>query len=306
MIIYLNILNNLNKFGTLTATPPSAWTVVASLFWRVEAFLAKEELWRLFQHLDFRCSPSCCAAGLVAVRVHSASVTSCPPARHLLVYLAEDPAASPWPLPSSPSRDPSLLWPCGRCEDVCSETAWMWNTGRSEDTGECFHRFCAVVCAAGTVRCCPWWSHTLNSGTELSDALLREPQGLGPGRAAAPPPPPEGWQVVFQIRVPKKKSGIKSDHLRSIPTNNHKHLTKAFFESWLEVFDICPRSGFLIPCISLMWFFNIMLVANVVLVSVQYLKIWTNNQKSQQLATVLKTGYLVWHVFATQSSYQQV
>lgn len=198
MIIYLNILNNLNKFGTLTATPPDAWTVVAS-WWKelifarfgwVEAFLAKEELWRLFQRSDFRCSPSCCAAGLVAVRVHSASVTSRPPARHPLVYLAEDPAASPWPLPSSPSRP---LWPCARCEDVCSETAWMWNRGHSDDTGECFHRFCAAVCAAGTVHRCPWWSHTLNSGTELSDASPREPRGLGSG----PAPPPEGWQEVF-------------------------------------------------------------------------------------------------------------
>lgn len=70
-----------------------------------------------------------------------------------------------------------------------------------------------------------------------------------------------------------KKSDIKGDYLRPITTTNYNHLTRAFFESWLEVFDICPRSGFLIPCISLMWFFNIMLVANVVLVSVQYLKI---------------------------------
>lgn len=61
---------------------------------------------------------------------------------------------------------------------------------------------------------------------------------------------------------------------------------KAFFESWL-VFDICPRSGFLIPCISLIWFFNITLVANVVLVSVQYLRISTNKQKSEQLGTLL-------------------
>lgn len=58
---------------------------------------------------------------------------------------------------------------------------------------------------------------------------------------------------------------------------------KAFFESWLEVFDICPRSGFLIPCISLMWFFSITLVENVVLLSVQYLKISTSNRNHSHL-----------------------
>ena len=31
------------------------------------------------------------------------------------------------------------------------------------------------------------------------------------------------------------------------------------------------KSGFLIPCIKLMWFFNMMFVVNVVLSSVQYL-----------------------------------
>lgn len=49
---------------------------------------------------------------------------------------------------------------------------------------------------------------------------------------------------------------------------------KAFLESWPEVFDICPRSGFLIPCMSLMWFFSITLVVNEVLLSVQNLKIF--------------------------------
>lgn len=86
--------------------------------------------------------------------------------------------------------------------------------------------------------------------------------------------------------VPKKK---KSQMLFKPIADSQQPLTpittfpKAFFESWLDVFDICPRSGFLIPCISLMWFFNITLVENVVLVSVQYLKISTSNRNHSHL-----------------------
>lgn len=58
-------------------------------------------------------------------------------------------------------------------------------------------------------------------------------------------------------------------------------LPKAFFESWTVVFGIWLRSGFLIPCIKLMWFFNMTLVVNVVLVSVQYLKCTQDGCKFQ-------------------------
>lgn len=56
-------------------------------------------------------------------------------------------------------------------------------------------------------------------------------------------------------------------------------MPKAFFDSWMAVFGIWLRSGFLIPCIRLMWFFNVTLVVNVVLVSVQYLKYKINGME---------------------------
>lgn len=58
-----------------------------------------------------------------------------------------------------------------------------------------------------------------------------------------------------------------------VPTagfRNMSPLPEAVLHSWMDVFGIWPRSGFLIPCIRLMWFFNITLVLNIVFVSVQY------------------------------------
>lgn len=63
---------------------------------------------------------------------------------------------------------------------------------------------------------------------------------------------------------------IKTD--RRQPLTAITTFPEAFLESWVAVLAICPRSGFLIPCMSLMWFLSITLVANVVLLSVQYLK----------------------------------
>lgn len=51
--------------------------------------------------------------------------------------------------------------------------------------------------------------------------------------------------------------------------NKKQTIPRDFFESWMDVFCIWPRSGFLIPCIKLTWFFNITLVVNIFLVSVQ-------------------------------------
>lgn len=197
MIIYLNILNNRNKSGTVATANASTSiscfqkerTDLSGLL-KMEAFLAKEAPRHLLESSDFRC-PSCQVVG-----VHSASVTSRPPAPQLRVCLAEDSVASPWP---PPSRRPSLLWPCARCADVCSETVRMWSIGHSGGTGECFHRFCAAVCAVGTAHCRPWRSHTSNSETELWDASPRALRGSGTG-----PAPPEGRQEVFQIHVPEK------------------------------------------------------------------------------------------------------
>ena len=55
--------------------------------------------------------------------------------------------------------------------------------------------------------------------------------------------------------------------------------------SCTAVLGIRFRSGFLMPCIRLMWFFNITQVANIVFVSVQYLEIRESYQNS-------KKGYL--------------
>lgn len=90
---------------------------------------------------------------------------------------------------------------------------------------------------------------------------------------------PRGARRSFRYMSLKRSNVIKSDQPQSITTNSHNHLTKGFFASWLKDLDICPTSGFLIPCISLIWFFNIMLVANVVLVSMQYLKISTSKER---------------------------
>lgn len=140
---------------------------------------------------------------------------------------------------------------------------------------------------------------------ELSFETLR--RGTSEVRGQVLPLLLRGARRSFRYMSLKKKSPdvIKADHPQLI-TNNHNHLTKAFFASWLDVLDICARSGFLMPCMSLMWFFSIMLVANVVLVSVQYLKISTSNQKREQLEPEQKAGHVVSHVLALQSTDQQV
>lgn len=102
-------------------------------------------------------------------------------------------------------------------------------------------------------------------------------RGRPEARARVRLPLPRGAGRSYRHMTLKRSDVIKRD--QPITTNNHHHLTKGFFASWLEALDICPTSGFLIPCISLTWFFNITLVANVVLVSVQYLKISTSRER---------------------------
>ncbi len=194
-------------------------------------------------------------------------------------------AASPSSLPPPLHRLLSPLpWLCGQWKDVCWGTAPMWNTGHSEGTEECFHQFYAAGCAAGTVCCRLWWSHTLNSGTEFLDASLEEHRDSKCDPATAPVCPrqvllihaPANHNSYRLVKMTPKSCDIwicTSNYYFAVLKNNWVITSpKAFFDSWMAVFGIWPRSGFLIPCIRLMWFFNITFDVNIVFVSVQYLK----------------------------------